>query len=311
MVQQAKKRLRNPKFTKRKGKLLAIFAVFPYDDRENKRKGLKIFMTFGEKLSLLRKENNYTQEQLAELLQVSRQSISKWESNLARPETDRLIQMGKLFSCSMDYLLNDETTQRQPGPVQPEPQAEQAPNNGLAVTIHYNGRSLQRMLPEKKSKKLIFGLPLYHIGRNAHGFFALGLKARGVFSLGLMSSGVFSFGVLSLGLFSAGAFAFGGIAMGAFSLGLLAIGAICLGLVAIGAISIGCFSLGAVAIGKYLAVGDHARAMIAIGRTEALGSLYSHIGSLAADEFQQVKTLLDTHIPSVFSFLLPFVKSWL
>ena len=45
-------------------------------------------MTLGNKLAKLRKENNYTQEQLAELLGVSRQAISKWESDAAYPETE-------------------------------------------------------------------------------------------------------------------------------------------------------------------------------------------------------------------------------
>lgn len=65
-------------------------------------------MTFGEKLSKLRKENNYTQEQLADILCVSRQSVSKWESNMAYPETDKLICLARLFECSTDYLLKDE-----------------------------------------------------------------------------------------------------------------------------------------------------------------------------------------------------------
>lgn len=69
-------------------------------------------MTFGEKLSKLRKENNYTQEQLADILSVSRQSVSKWESDIAYPETDKLIELGKLFDCSMDYLLKEEITEK-------------------------------------------------------------------------------------------------------------------------------------------------------------------------------------------------------
>ena len=70
-------------------------------------------MTLGEKLSKLRKENNYTQEQLADILGVSHQSISKWESDIAYPETDKLIKMGKLFECSMDYLLNEDIAEKQ------------------------------------------------------------------------------------------------------------------------------------------------------------------------------------------------------
>ena len=69
-------------------------------------------MTLGEKIVKQRKELNYTQEQLADILGVSRQSISKWESNIAYPETDKLIELGKLFDCSMDYLLKEEVTEK-------------------------------------------------------------------------------------------------------------------------------------------------------------------------------------------------------
>ena len=69
-------------------------------------------MTLGEKLSKLRKEYNYTQEQLADILGVSRQSISKWESDIAYPATEKLIELGKIFECSMDYLLKDEVAEK-------------------------------------------------------------------------------------------------------------------------------------------------------------------------------------------------------
>ena len=69
-------------------------------------------MTLGGKIARQRKELNYTQEQLADILGVSRQSISKWESDIAYPETDKLIELGKLFDCSMDYLLKEEITEK-------------------------------------------------------------------------------------------------------------------------------------------------------------------------------------------------------
>lgn len=69
-------------------------------------------MTLGEKIARQRKELNYTQEQLADILGVSRQSISKWESDITYPETDKLIELGKLFNCSMDYLLKEEVTEK-------------------------------------------------------------------------------------------------------------------------------------------------------------------------------------------------------
>ena len=74
-------------------------------------------MTLGEKIARQRKELNYTQEQLADILGVSRQSISKWESDIAYPETDKLIELGKLFDCSMDYLLKEEVTEKSAAPI--------------------------------------------------------------------------------------------------------------------------------------------------------------------------------------------------
>ena len=68
-------------------------------------------MTVGEKITKLRKEQNLTQEQFAEILKVSRQSVSKWERNDAYPETEKLIRIGKIFDCSLDYLLKDELEQ--------------------------------------------------------------------------------------------------------------------------------------------------------------------------------------------------------
>lgn len=64
-------------------------------------------MTLGEKISKFRKENNITQEQLASVFGVSRQAISKWESDIAYPETDKLLKMSEVFKCSLDYLLRD------------------------------------------------------------------------------------------------------------------------------------------------------------------------------------------------------------
>lgn len=68
-------------------------------------------MTVGEKLLKLRKEHDLTQEQFAELLKVSRQSVSKWELGTAYPDTEKLLRISKLFQCSLDYLLKDEVEQ--------------------------------------------------------------------------------------------------------------------------------------------------------------------------------------------------------
>lgn len=59
---------------------------------------------------MLRKEKGLSQEQLAELLSVSRQSISKWESGQTYPEINKLIILSDLFNITLDDLLKDKNT---------------------------------------------------------------------------------------------------------------------------------------------------------------------------------------------------------
>lgn len=77
-------------------------------------------MTTGEKLSALRKNKGLTQEQLAELLNVSRQSVSRWEMDIAFPETEKLIKLSRLLNCSIDFLLNNDLQKQE---VKPNPAA--------------------------------------------------------------------------------------------------------------------------------------------------------------------------------------------
>ena len=67
-------------------------------------------MTFGEKIVFLRKSKGMSQDQLAELLGVTRQSVSKWERDEVVADTDRILALSKLFGVSCDYLLNDSIT---------------------------------------------------------------------------------------------------------------------------------------------------------------------------------------------------------
>lgn len=65
-------------------------------------------MEFNEKLQLLRKQNNMTQEQLAEKLYVSRTAVSKWESGKGYPNIESLKSISRLFSVTIDDLLSGE-----------------------------------------------------------------------------------------------------------------------------------------------------------------------------------------------------------
>ena len=66
-------------------------------------------MSFGKNLQYFRKlSGNMTQEALAEKLNVSRQSVSKWEGAQSVPDLNKVIAMAELFGVSTDYLLKDE-----------------------------------------------------------------------------------------------------------------------------------------------------------------------------------------------------------
>lgn len=63
--------------------------------------------SFAKKMLRLRQKNNLTQEDLADKLEVSRQTVSKWESGATYPEIEKLIQISELYGVSIDFLLKD------------------------------------------------------------------------------------------------------------------------------------------------------------------------------------------------------------
>jgi len=71
-------------------------------------------MILADKIVDLRKKNGWSQEELAEKLNVSRQAVSKWEGAQSVPDMGRIVQMSELFGVSTDYLLKDELEQAEP-----------------------------------------------------------------------------------------------------------------------------------------------------------------------------------------------------
>lgn len=65
-------------------------------------------MILGEKLSFLRKQNGYSQEELAEKLKLARQTVSKWENGLAVPELDGLIALSNLYHIPIDRIVKND-----------------------------------------------------------------------------------------------------------------------------------------------------------------------------------------------------------
>jgi len=100
-------------------------------------------MDFSEKLLTLRKANNLTQEQLAEKLDVSRQSISKWESGQATPELEKIVVMSAIFDVTTDYLLKSSEI------------------DDLSVKTEMLEKQQQMMLVREQRQKQIFGCIMY------------------------------------------------------------------------------------------------------------------------------------------------------
>lgn len=64
-------------------------------------------MSIGKNIQLLRKQQKVTQEQLAEQMAVSRQTVSKWETDEVIPELNKLIDLSDMFACKLDTLIRE------------------------------------------------------------------------------------------------------------------------------------------------------------------------------------------------------------
>lgn len=68
-------------------------------------------MTVGERIQDLRKKKGFSQEKLAEYLNMSRQAVAKWEQNVCEPNLDCLARMSDLFGVDLDYLIRGKTSE--------------------------------------------------------------------------------------------------------------------------------------------------------------------------------------------------------
>ena len=285
-------------------------------------------MTTGQKIAKLRRERGMTQGGLADALGVSRQAVSKWESDAAFPETEKLVRLSRLLECSIDYLLKQEDDSAQDKAAAASARGGEAGQGGAAAAAYPPFIRFGRFYEyEYKSARTLGGIPLVHInlgwGKTAKGILAVGFKARGVVSVGFLSMGVLSFGCLSLGLISLGALSLGVLSLGAIAAGLfLALGADALGFIAYGAVAVGFFSAGALAVAQFVAVGDYAFAAVPIGRTVSSGGAlynfymavsqtppFSQVGYFEGGAFVEGEAALARAINDIVPpFLRPFAE---
>ena len=86
-------------------------------------------MKLGQKITQLRKKSHLSQEALAEKMNVSRQAVSKWESNQSIPDIEKIVDLSELFGVTTDYLLKNGTPSFElPGKTTEEKQIKKLPS---------------------------------------------------------------------------------------------------------------------------------------------------------------------------------------
>lgn len=109
-------------------------------------------MILADKIIYLRKKEGWSQEQLAEQLHISRQSVSKWESGMSIPDLDKILKMSQLFGVSTDYLLKDEIEREVPS----ENSCENEETEGRSVSLEEANEYVE--LVEKTADKIGVGV---------------------------------------------------------------------------------------------------------------------------------------------------------
>lgn len=258
-------------------------------------------MTLGEKIYRLRTEQGLSQEAFGEKLGVSRQSVSKWETDQSVPELDKIVAISDYFGISTDQLLK-ETNEETYAAAE-----EKAPAEDGLFRMEYRFGQKRRF--EYQSKKRIGSLPLVHISsRRAKGVIAIGAVAQGWLAIGFAAFGGISIGIISLGLFALATFAFGLAAFGSFSVGVISFGAVTFGIFSVGAITFGQFSFGASAHGAQVAVGDAAvGGKIALGYSRAVGD-YTQISHRKPFDCEEACLMIDKYVSSNWLFFKTWAK---
>lgn len=81
-----------------------------YQGAERRNRCIFDAQRMGRQIARLRKENRFTQEQLAEILNISPQAVSKWENAKAVPEVSTIYELSRLFNCSVDRVLDPSSS---------------------------------------------------------------------------------------------------------------------------------------------------------------------------------------------------------
>jgi len=262
-------------------------------------------MDFRDRLFDLRRQAGLSQEELANLMGVTRQAVQKWEAGTSRPDMDNLVSLADYFKVSLDYLAT--------GKEAASPPATTIVNN------YYHDRP-EHWHYEYKSRRTLFGLPLVHVncgfGRDhwARGIIAIGNVATGFVALGGVSVGLFTLGGVSLGLLLAlGAVSAGAVSIGGVAIGLLAWGGIAMGWLAVGGCAAGgAYAAGGVVAANEVAVGGCAAGALAIGaKADGVQTILVPREGLMGAELEAARAAIDAACAGAPGFVPWLLKLFL
>lgn len=131
-------------------------------------------MKFYEKLSVLRKSHNYTQEQIADRLGVTRQTISKWEMGISEPSLDLLCKIADIYNCSIDELMDRNSV---------EHDAEDSPAENSRTEDVQNAKEPFWNIYKEAFFVLIVGTVLTAIYCVTHSYSSTGLSIVNIFAI--------------------------------------------------------------------------------------------------------------------------------
>lgn len=255
-------------------------------------------MIFADKLIQLRREKGYSQEQLADLLNVSRQSVGKWEAGQSMPELNKLITLADLYGTTIDYLVREDSQAGQENGRENN-QGYGKDNHGYSLGYNVENPYRDRHYPytyEYKSKKTLFGLPLVHIK------YGYGINvAKGIIAIGNIAAGVISIGGIAFGGLCFSGLGFGLLVLAGGAFGVLAAGGLSVGIIAFGGFAFGVYTIGGMSVAAELAVGGYASAKTAIGE-KATGSNILKITDTVTKP--QIRDFILQHHPKIWRPIL-------
>ena len=145
-----------------------IFSYIRWNQFIYSRKGIRV-MKLAEKIMTLRKQRGWSQEELAQQLSVSRQSVSKWESGASVPDLDKILKMSAIFNVSTVMLLKEELDLNERNTVVGDVQTEQMKMDPFDMTNSASDQSGMQQFGEDTRREEI---PTHHVSmREAKDYF--------------------------------------------------------------------------------------------------------------------------------------------